>query len=213
MKLSKQDWLKLRLNIGFLWLIVCLVALLLGWMHHYRLEQAQALAIQKRLLARAERDYLSLKNEQALRREYGPHYQTMLAQAKRQAGLLYPSNRLHWVSQLQTQQKNYQLFTINYNIGLSESFKSDLVSDMAGLLVHSTRITLTFDMLHEEDLLLLTEALSANNSNAFVWRDCEINRPEGGVWLRHRLSANLQAKCALDSLTLTALSAKPSTQP
>jgi len=58
------------------------------------------------------------------------------------------------------------------------------------------------DMLHEGDLLQLTESLSGANAAALILRDCEITRLNEGGALSAQLTANLHAQCELDWLTL-----------
>ena len=82
-------------------------------------------------------------------------------------------------------------------------------------------MTLDLDMLHEEDILELTEALSKKNEEVFMLRDCEITRLNAGGALSNQLIANLHSKCELDWLTLreptpiqtTTPSTTPSTTP
>ena len=53
-------------------------------------------------------------------------------------------------------------------------------------------------MLHEGDLLQLTESLSAKNLAAWLLRECEINRLSS----KDAPIANLHAQCEIDWLTL-----------
>ena len=61
---------------------------------------------------------------------------------------------------------------------------------------------LDLDMLHEGDILKLTESLSADNTAPFMLRDCEITRLNAGGALSNQLIANLHAQCELDWLTM-----------
>jgi len=56
-------------------------------------------------------------------------------------------------------------------------------------------------MLHEGDILQLTESLSVNDA-PFMLRDCEITRLNPSGALSNQLIANLHAQCELDWLTL-----------
>ncbi|CAN6135081.1 hypothetical protein MCETRH20_01503 [Methylophilaceae bacterium] len=208
MPIIKQGQLKLSINLAFLGLIFIVLIFLLGWMNHYRQQQAHALAIQKRSLELAKQTLKKVKNELAVLAEYGPHYAILLDQAKRHEGLLNPTNNQAWISQLQAQQKNLQLFNIGYSMDLTDPLKPSFISAYANLPVRLSAISLDFDMLHEEDLLQLTDALAAHQSAVIIWRDCEITRLHPGPWSSSQLKANLHSKCRLDSLSMDKLLAR-----
>jgi hypothetical protein len=208
MPIIKQGQLNLSINLAFLGLIFILLIFLLGWMNHYRQQQAQALAIQKSSLALANQTLKKVKNDLAVLAEYGPHYAILLDRAKRHEGLLNPTNNQAWISQLQAQQKNLQLFNIAYSMDFTQPSKPTFIRAYANLPVRLSAISLDFDMLHEEDLLQLTDALAADQSAVVIWRDCEITRLHPGPWSSNQLKANLHSKCRLDSLSLDKLSAR-----
>jgi hypothetical protein len=208
MPIIKQGRLSLSINQAFLGLIFIVLIFLLGWMNHYRQQQAQALAIQKSSLELAKQTLKKVKNELAVLAEYGPHYAILLDRAKRHEGLLNPSNSQAWINQLQAQQKNLQLFNIGYSMDLTLPSKPTFISAYANLPVRLSAISLDFDMLHEEDLLQLTDALAADQSAVIIWRDCEITRLHPGPWPSNQLKANLHSKCRLDSLSMDKLLAR-----
>jgi hypothetical protein len=208
MPIIKQGRLSLSINQAFLGLIFIVLIFLLGWMNHYRQQQAQALAIQKSSLELAKQTLKKVKNELAVLAEYGPHYAILLDRAKRHEGLLNPSNSQAWINQLQAQQKNLQLFNIGYSMYLTLPSKPTFISAHANLPVRLSAISLDFDMLHEEDLLQLTDALAADQSAVIIWRDCEITRLHPGPWPSNQLKANLHSKCRLDSLSMDKLLAR-----
>jgi hypothetical protein len=174
-------------------------------MNHYRQQQAQALAIQKSSLELANQALKKVKNDLAVLAEYGPHYAILLDRARRHEGLLNPTNNQAWISQLQAQQKNLQLFNIAYSMDFTLPSKPTFISAYANLPVRLSAISLDFDMLHEEDLLQLTDALAADQSAVIIWRDCEITRLHPGPWPSNQLKANLHSKCRLDSLSMDKL--------
>ena len=208
MPIIKQGQLSLSINQAFLGLIFIVLIFLLGWMNHYRQQQAQALAIQKSSLELAHQALKKVKNDLAVLAEYGPHYAILLDRAKRHEGLLNPSNSQAWINQLQAQQKNLQLFNIGYSMDLTLPSKPTFISAYANLPVRLSAISLDFDMLHEEDLLQLTDALAADQSAVIIWRDCEITRLHPGPWPSNQLKANLHSKCRLDSLSMDKLLAR-----
>lgn len=208
MPILKQGRLSLSINLIFLGLIFIALIFLLGWMNHYRQQQAHALAIQKSSLELAKQTLKKIKNDLAVLAEYGPQYAILLDRAKRHEGLLNPTNNQAWIRQLQAQQKNLQLFNIGYSMDLTQPSKPTFTSAYANLPVRLSAISLDFDMLHEEDLLQLTDALAADQSAVILWRDCEITRLHPGPWSSNQLMANLHSKCRLDSLSMDKLSAR-----
>lgn len=205
MPIIKQGQLNLSINLAFLGLIFILLIFLLGWMNHYRQQQAQALAIQKSSLALANQTLKKVKNDLAVLAEYGPHYAILLDRAKRHEGLLNPTNNQAWISQLQAQQKNLQLFNIAYSMDFTQPSKPTFIRAYANLPVRLSAISLDFDMLHEEDLLQLTDALTADQSAVIIWRNCEITRLHPASWSSNQLKANLHSKCQLDSHSMDKL--------
>ncbi len=177
-------------------------------MNHYRQQQAQALAIQKSSLELAHQALKKVKNDLAVLAEYGPHYAILLDRANRHEGLLNPTNNQAWISQLQAQQKNLQLFNIAYSMDFTQPSKPTFIRAYANLPVRLSAISLDFDMLHEEDLLQLTDALAADQSAVTIWRNCEITRLHPGPWSSNQLKANLHSKCQLDSLSMDKLLAR-----
>ena len=208
MPIIKQGQLSLSINLAFLGLIFIVLIFLLGWVNHYRQQQAHALAIQKSSLELAKQTLKKVKKELAVLAEYGPHYAILLDQAKRHEGLLNPINNQAWISQLQAQQKNLQLFNIAYSMDFTQPSKPTFIRAYANLPVRLSAISLDFDMLHEEDLLQLTDALAADQSAVIIWRDCEITRLHPGPWPSNQLKANLHSKCRLDSLSMDKLLAR-----
>ena len=85
---------------------------------------------------------------------------------------------------------------------MEEPYKPSFVANTGGFVLNRSIMTLDLDMLHEEDILQLTEQLSANNEKVFILRDCEINRLNASGAVSKQLIANLHAKCELDWLTL-----------
>lgn len=202
MNLNKPSWQTLSINLTALGLTFLLLTLLLGWVNHYRLQQAQALSVQINRLNQIKLGLEKLKIELAILNKYGPHYATLLDQAKRHEGLLNPLNKTAWITHLQAQQKNLQLFNISYSINSSEAFKPVFFGQSADLPVKLSQITFDLDLLHEADLVLLNEALATNKTAVFIWQGCEISRLQPSPWPSHQVNANLHAKCALTSVGL-----------
>jgi len=197
MQLDKQDWRKLQLPLVLLAVVVVVVVSLFGLAQYFNVKQEQALQAQQNLLSAARQRYQSSGTEKETIIEFLPKYQALIAK-----GFVGEERRIEWVDNLREQHKSHKLFGIKYNISQQEKYMPTFVTNLGGFTLHRSTMRLELDMLHEGDLLQLTESLGANNSASFMLRDCEIIRLNNGVALSNQLIANLHAQCELDWLTL-----------
>jgi hypothetical protein len=197
MKLDKQDWRKLQTTIFVLVVVIIAVLALLALAQNFSSQQEQAMQKQQNLLNSARQRFLSSGIEKQTITEYLPQYQVLINK-----GLVGEERRLEWVDELRTQHQNLKLFSIKYSIGLQEAYKPRFATNLGGFVLNRSIMTLDLDMLHEEDILQLTEALSKKGKEVFMLRDCEITRLNAGGNLSNQLTPNLHSKCELDWLTL-----------
>ncbi|MDP3677618.1 MAG: hypothetical protein Q8R23_00820 [Methylotenera sp.] len=197
MKLNKQDWQKLQTPLVILGAVIITVALLFGFAQYYNTNQEQALQTQQNLLNAARQRYQSSGTEKDMITEFLPQYQALISQ-----GFVGEERRIEWVDDLRAQHKNHKLFDIKYNISQQEKYTPIFAPNLGGFVLHRSIMKLELDMLHEGDLLQLTESLNANNAASFMLRDCEIVRLNTNGTPSNQLIANLHAQCELDWLTL-----------
>ncbi|OGV76770.1 MAG: hypothetical protein A3I83_07645 [Methylotenera sp. RIFCSPLOWO2_02_FULL_45_14] len=197
MKLNKQDWQKLQTPLVILGSVIITVTLLFGFAQYYNTNQKQALQTQKNLLNAARQRYQSSGTEKDMITEFLPQYQALISQ-----GFVGEERRIEWVDDLRAQHKNHKLFGIKYNISQQEKYTPVFARNLGGFVLHRSVMKLELDMLHEGDLLQLTESLNANNAASFMLRDCEIVRLNTNGTPSNQLIANLHAQCELDWLTL-----------
>lgn len=197
MKLDSQDWRKLQTPLVIFGAVILLAALLLALAQHYSAEQEQALQTQQNLLNAARQHYQSSGMEKDTITEYLPQYQALITK-----GFVGEERRIEWVDELRAQHKNHKLFGIKYSISQQEDYKPSFAPNLGGFVLHRSIMKLDLDMLHEGDILQLTESLSIQNAAPFMLRDCEISRLNAGGALGSQLIANLHAICELDWLTL-----------
>ncbi|MDP1596351.1 MAG: hypothetical protein Q8S46_00470 [Methylotenera sp.] len=197
MKLNRQDWQKMQTPLVVLGVVFVMVTLLIGFAQHYNTEQEQALQTQQNLLNAARGRYQSSGTEKDMITKFLPQYQALINQ-----GFVGEERRIEWVDDLRAQHKNHQLFGIKYNISQQEKYTPAFAPNLGGFVLHRSIMKLELDMLHEGDLLQLTESLNANNAASFMLRDCEIVRLNTNGLPSDQLIANLHAQCELDWLTL-----------
>ena len=197
MKLEKQDWQRLQVTISLLVVVVIAVIVLFALAQKFTSEQEKAMQQQQNLLNSARQRYQSSGIEKQIMTEYLPQYQALINK-----GLVGEERRLEWVDELRKQHQLNKLFSIKYSIGLQEPYKPSFVTNLGGFVLNRSIMTLDLDMLHEEDILQLTEGLSSKTGEVFMLRDCEITRLNAGGALSNQLIPNQHAKCELDWLTL-----------
>ena len=197
MKLEKQDWQRLQVTIALLVIVVISVVALFTLAQKFSSEQEKALQQQQNLLNSARQRFSSSGIEKQTITEYLPQYQALINK-----GFIAEERRLEWVDALRKQHLLNKLFSIKYSIGLQEPYTPSFTANLGGFILNRSIMTLDLDMLHEEDILQLTEALSKKDQEVFMLRDCDITRLNAGGTLSSQLIANLHAKCELDWLTL-----------
>jgi hypothetical protein len=197
MKLEQNDWKKLQIPLAILGGIVVVVVVCIVFAQQYKADQEQALLTQQNQLNAARQRYQSSGLEKEIITEFLPQYQALINK-----GFVGEERRIEWVERLREQHKNHKLFGIKYSIKQQEKYTHAFATNLGGFTLSRSIMQFELDMLHEGDLLQLTESLSGANAAALILRDCEITRLNEGGALSAQLTANLHAQCELDWLTL-----------
>lgn len=195
MKLSPQDWLKLRYPIVGLALAIILITLLIGAARQKEDAAQAALDKQQRELSQARQRYQTSGLEKETIVKYLPTYQKLI-----QEGFVGEERRIEWVDTLRTIHQQHKLFGIKYSIGAQEQFKPAFTLNTGSFGLYRSVMKLELSMLHEGDLLTLINSLAAEQSTPFMLRECEISRvakvnPD-------KLAPYFLANCELDWLTI-----------
>jgi hypothetical protein len=197
MKLEKKDWQTLQTPLLILVAVIAAVISMFATAQYFNTNQQQALQNQQNQLNTARQRYQSSGAEKAMITEYLPRYQTLISK-----GFVGEERRIEWVEALREQHKNHKLFGIKYSISHQEKYTPVFATNLGGFTLSRSVMKLDLDMLHEGDLLQLTESLNTNNTAPFILRDCEIARLNPAGQISNQLIANLHAVCELDWLTL-----------
>lgn len=197
MKLEQNDWKKLQIPLAILGGIVVVVVVCIVFAQQYKADQEQSLLTQQNQLNAARQRYQSSGLEKEIITEFLPQYQALINK-----GFVGEERRIEWVERLREQHKNHKLFGIKYSIKQQEKYTPAFATNLGGFTLSRSIMQFELDMLHEGDLLQLTESLSGANAAALILRDCEITRLNEGGALSAQLTANLHAQCELDWLTL-----------
>ena len=196
MSLTQQDWRKLRYPIIGLGAALILVGLLVSFADQYRTKNETALQTQQNLLNQARQKFQSSGVEKEMIMQYLPAYNNMLA-----SGFIGEERRIEWIETLRNTHAKHKLFSIDYSIGLQESYKPSFMPNLGNFRLNRSIMSLKLDMLHEGDMLAIIDGLH-EQTTPFIVRDCEIKRPIGALINVKNIAANMQANCEIDWLTL-----------
>jgi len=197
MKLEPNDWKKLQIPLVILGVVIAVVVACIVLAQQYKTEQELALLTQQNQLNAARQRYQSSGQEKEVITAYLPQYQTLINR-----GFVGEERRIEWVESLRAQHNNHKLFGIKYSIKQQEKYMPAFAPNLGGFTLNRSVMQFELDMLHEGDLLQLTESLSQANVAELILRDCEITRLNENGALSSQLIANLHAQCELDWLTL-----------
>jgi hypothetical protein len=195
MKLTPQDWLKLRNPLAFLVLVLMAMAALILYTQQQKNTVEQALQTQTNQLNQARQRYLASGQERDTISQFLPKYQTLLQQ-----GFVGEEHRIEWVDALRKIHGQEKLFNINYSIGVQEEYQPSFISNAGSIKLYRSVMKLELSMLHEGDLLTLIEDLSHQQGAPFMVRQCEITRQNAQI--SNAFAPNMHADCELDWVTI-----------
>ncbi|HEY3301515.1 MAG TPA: hypothetical protein VGJ90_12140 [Methylophilaceae bacterium] len=195
MKLTPQDWLKLRNPLVFLVLVLVAIAALILYTQQQKNAAEQALQTQTNQLNQARQRYLASGQEKDTISQYLPKYQTLLQQ-----GFVGEERRIEWVDALRKIHGREKLFNINYSIGAQEEYQPNFISNAGSIKLYRSVMKLELSMLHEGDLLTLIEDLRQQQGAPFMVRQCEITRQNAVI--SNSFAPNMHADCELDWVTI-----------
>ncbi|HEY8119652.1 MAG TPA: hypothetical protein VIE91_10475 [Methylophilaceae bacterium] len=195
MKLTTQEWRKLRYPLIALGIAVILVTLLVSYVQNRKAAAIQALITQQGQLNQARQKYQASGAEKETIVKYLPIYQKLISD-----GFIGEERRIEWVDGLRSIHRQNKLFGIKYNIGAQEDYKPSFTLNVGTFTLHRSVMKLELSMLHEGDLLTMLEALDTQETTPFIVRECEISRLS--VTNTAVLAPSLLANCDLDWLTI-----------
>ncbi len=195
MKFGRSDLKRLRLPIaGFIALIlagaVCTFAAD-GYLQETKRLGAATSAQRAEVQAK-----LASANEEE--REIKASLQQYQALAAR--GIIGEEKRLDWVDTVTAIKNERRLFNIRYSIGPQEELDYPGFSPGGGVKFMASRVQMTLELLHEEDLLNFIDDLARRGKSYLSVRSCDVQRESrgGGTTLAPRLRAD----CVFDLITI-----------
>ena len=195
MAIEAKDWVKLKIPLIKLGVVGFVSLCCIAAADYFSSQQAESLQQQKQLLSSAQQRFRASGAEKETIITYLPQYEELITN-----GFVGEERRIEWVELLRELHKNDKLFGISYAINQQEEYQPVFASNLGGFKLYRSVMKLELDMLHEGDILRLTESLGAASTSPFILRDCELTRLNANLSLQ--LTPNMHAKCELDWLTL-----------
>lgn len=203
MTLNTKDWKKLQMPILVLVLTLCVVALLMSLALNFKEKQAALLRAQNTQLNITQQKYRASGTEKQDIITYLPQYKTLIKK-----GFVGEERRQLWIQSLHNIQKEHRLFPIKYQLNPLEQVIPNFYPNLSHFQMHRSTMKLHFDLLHEGDLLTLTETLAAKEYANWLLHDCEMTR----LSQDQTNGANLTANCTINWFTLTEPNSQQTTQ-
>lgn len=195
MKLTAQDWKKLRVPSVVLVLVLIAMSALIFFTQQQKDTAEQALAMQTNQLNQARQRYLASGQEKETISQYLPQYQALL-----EKGFVGEEHRIEWIDALRQIHAQAKLFNINYSIGVQEEYQPSFISNAGNIKLYRSVMKLELSMLHEGDLLTLIHQLSQQQNTPFIVRECEMTRLNPVI--SNTFAPNMRANCELDWITM-----------
>lgn len=205
MNREKPNWIKLRRPLLVMATVILAVVTLCTAATYFSHQQQTALKHQQQLLSAARQRYALSGAEKNTIIAYLPRYQTLISK-----GFVGEERRMEWVDHLQALHNTLQLTGIQYSMRPQEEYKPEFAISTGGFRLYRTVMEIELDLLHEEELLLFTEALGRIDTAPHMLRHCEISSINPRQQSHSAVRATLHAICMLDWFTLRAPSAQQS---
>jgi hypothetical protein len=203
MTLNSNDWKKLQTPIMLLLLMLCVAGVLINRAMHFEETQQSLLNAQNKQLSITQQKYRSSGSEKQDIITFLPQYKALIAK-----GFIGEERRQVWIQSLHHIQQQFTLFPIKYQLNPLEQTSLAFFPSLGNFTLHQSSMKLNFDLLHEGDILKLTEALASKQYANWLLRECDLNR----MLQTQENGANLTANCTIDWFTLTEPSNRPGTQ-
>jgi hypothetical protein len=179
-------------------ILVIMIGLAAGLI--YQLDQM--LTITKRDLAQQQRQMIEARtklqksgDEKDVIIRYLPNYQYL-----QRIGFVGDEQRLNWLEGLRLSNQQAQLFGVQYQIGSQQTYPYSAELNPGQLMLNQSVMKLSFQLLHEGDLMSFLTALGKQGAGFFSVNQCRLDRVDTGGSIRFQ--PNLRANCDIAWITL-----------
>jgi hypothetical protein len=121
-------------------------------------------------------------------------------------GFVGEEQRLNWVEGLRLSNQQSQLFGITYQISAQQPYPYASDLNPGQIALHQSLMKITFNLLHEGDLMRLLATLGKQGAGFFSVNRCQLERSGASVatGAAIRYQPHLRGDCELAWITLTA---------
>ena len=183
-------------------LIILVIVLGLGAGIVYQLDQTlsatkRELAQQQAQMREARTRLQKSGEEKELIVRFLPNYEYL-----QRIGFVGDEKRLSWLEGLRLSNQQAQLFGVQYQIGSQQQYPYAAELNPGQLTLHQSVMKLSFQLLHEGDLMSFLKALGKQGAGFFAVNECRLDRLNTGGSIRFQ--PNLRADCDIAWITLRA---------
>lgn len=189
------QFLKIPLIAFAISLVVSIVLIVFGL--QYQNSRSEAYNGARNSLSKSHRVYKKLVQDLDLLDQYEKAYKEYT-----RTGLIGPERRLSWIETLEAVNDVLKLPKLSYALQPQQEFKRPGLKVVSKVVMASTPMDLTIDLLHEEDLFAIFEGISNNINNLFTIDSCRISRIGKGDTVLSTKKANLSSSCLMRWITL-----------
>ena len=196
MKLGRRDIKKMGLPI-----VACLALMLAGTACYFYADSYLQETRQLGTAAAAQRAEVQTRLASANEEEREIKASLQQYQALAARGIVGEEKRLDWVDTVTAIKNERRLFSIGYSIEPQKELDYPGFSPGGSVKFMVSRVKITMQLLHEEDLLNFIDDLAKRGKPYLSVRSCNVARegPSGGTTLAPRLQAN----CVFDLITIS----------
>lgn len=193
MTLTGADWRALRGPLFLFGAAVAIAIALVSYSGNLRRQAQMQMQQQQSLLQEARARYTRSDEEKRIIERYlGPF------QALESAGFVGTESRIRWIDALRTVGQQLKLNAVEYQISAQRDALLNI--DAGAFKLRESPMRVSFDAMHEGDLLAFLDALRAQHAGIFLVESCDLKR--AGIAATVSSRPTLKAQCDLSWLTL-----------
>lgn len=193
----KVDWKYLRQAMLIFGLSIIVATLMFFAADRFRNSQQEEYKISLAKLEATFRDYNGLVNDIDILEQY-----RALFLDYKLTGLVGDERRLSWIESLEATNSKLKLPRMTYSLRPREKFERPGLVKKSGVTVSSAPMSITMELLHEEDIFSVFNGLRNSIKNLFTVDNCTLSRSgELGKPLDTQ-KPNLMANCMIRWVTI-----------
>lgn len=197
MILSTADLLDLKWSLGAFLLSLALSASLVSFSEKYQERSLKDRQIAQQQLTEARAQLGAAQNDQENMAAYALEYNALAEQK-----VIGNEQRLDWIEGLEKLRQQGSVLDLKYSIAPQQGYTPNPALDAGNFQLSRSSMTLQMDLLHEEQLLRLLNAMHTQMKGWFMLDGCTLSRADA-----NNAASLLKAECTGGWLTMKARNA------